>query len=156
MFLKIDGVKGEAKDAKHTDEIDLLSWSWGVAQSGSRHVGGGGGSGKVQVSDLHFTKYIDKATTDLQLFCCNGKHIPKAQLTVRKAGENALEYLIIKMTDCLVAGVQTGGSAGEDRLAESVSLNFAKFEVEYTPQKEDGSGDAATNMGWNIATNEKV
>ena len=37
-FLKIDGVQGESTDISHKDEIDVLSWSWGVAHpSGGRH-----------------------------------------------------------------------------------------------------------------------
>jgi type VI secretion system secreted protein Hcp len=90
------------------------------------------------------------------LFCCNGKHVKEATLTVRKAGESPLEYIKVKMSDCLVSGVTTGGSGGEDRLTENVTLNFAKVEVEYTPQKEDGSGDAPATMGWDISKNEKA
>jgi type VI secretion system secreted protein Hcp len=119
-------------------------------------VGGGGGSGKVNVNDINFVKYVDKASTDLMLFCCNGKHVASAQLTVRKAGENPVEYMVIKMTDCLVSSHAGGGSNSDDRLTETVTLNFAKVEVEYTPQKEDGTGDAKTTMGWHIAKNEKV
>jgi type VI secretion system secreted protein Hcp len=156
MFMKIDGVSGEAKDSAHSGEIDVLSWNWGLTQSGSRHVGGGGGSGKVSVHDINFVKYVDKSSTDLMLFCCNGKHVASAQLTVRKAGENPVEYMVIKMTDCLISSHAGGGSNGDDRLVETVTLNFAKVEVEYTPQKEDGTGDAKTTMGWHIAKNEKV
>jgi type VI secretion system secreted protein Hcp len=156
MFIKIDGVTGEAKDSAHSGEIDVIAWTWGLQQSGSRHTGGGGGSGKVNVQDLSFTKYVDKSSTDLMLFCCNGKHVKEATLTVRKAGESPLEYIKVKMSDCLVSGVTTGGSGGEDRLTENVTLNFAKVEVEYTPQKEDGSGDAPATMGWDISKNEKA
>ena len=156
MFIKVDGVTGEAKDSAHSGEIDVIAWTWGLQQSGSRHMGGGGGSGKVNVQDLSFTKYVDKSSTDLLLFCCNGKHVKEATLTVRKAGESPLEYIKIKMSDCLISGVTTGGSGGEDRLTENVTLNFAKVEVEYTPQKEDGSGDAPTTMGWDVSKNEKV
>ncbi len=156
MFIKVDGVTGESKDSAHSGEIDVIAWTWGLQQSGSRHMGGGGGSGKVNVQDLSFTKYVDKSSTDLMLFCCNGKHVKEATLTVRKAGESPLEYIKIKMSDCLVSGVTNGGSGGEDRLTENVTLNFAKVEVEYTPQKEDGSGDAPATMGWDISKNEKA
>jgi type VI secretion system secreted protein Hcp len=156
MFIKIDGVTGEAKDSAHSGEIDVLSWGWGVAQSGSRHVGGGGGTGKAAVRDLHFVHYLDKASPTLMLFSCNGKHVANAVLTLRKAGENPLEFLKVTMTDVLITSVDTGGHGGEDRLTETVNLNFAKVEMEYTPQKEDGSGDAPATMGWDIAKNEKA
>src|SRR6185436_17142128 len=107
LFMVVDGIKGESKDKAHKEAIDVLAWSWGLSNSGSFHTGGGGGSGKVNVNDLSFTKYVDKASADLQLFCCNGKHIPKAKLIVRKAGENPLEYLTIELTDVLVTGVSS-------------------------------------------------
>ena len=83
MFLKIEGVEGESTDKSHQGEIDILSWSWGMSQSGTTHMGGGGGSGKVSVQDLSLTKYIDKSSTVLLTHCATGKHIPKAVLTVR-------------------------------------------------------------------------
>jgi type VI secretion system secreted protein Hcp len=157
MFFKIGDLKGESVDAKHKGEIDVLAWSWGLSQSGTTHQGTGGGAGKVNVQDLSFTKYVDKSSPNLMLFCCNGKHVTEATLTVRKAGENPLEYLVIKLNEILVSSLSTGGSGGEDRLTENVTLNFAKVNVSYQPQKADGSADGgAIEMGWNIAENVKV
>ncbi len=65
MFLKLDGVTGESADSKHKNEIDILSWSWGASQSGTTHMGSGGGGGKVSVQDLHLTKYLDKSSPTL-------------------------------------------------------------------------------------------
>jgi type VI secretion system secreted protein Hcp len=162
IFLHIEGVKGESADDAHKDDIDVLSWEWGMTQSGTTHKGTGGGAGKVQVRDLAIIKYVDKATPNLVKACCNGKHFSKALLTVRKAGEQPLEYLKIKMEKVLITavdsgtGVEANGSDEDDRLREKVSLNFAKMEVEYTPQKEDGSGDAAVTIGWDIAANKEA
>jgi len=73
---------------------------------------------------------------------------------VRKAGENPIEYITIVMTDCLVALVSNGGSGGEDRLTENVSLNFARVKVSYQPQGKDGrAAGAAMEMGWDIEKN---
>ena len=153
MFLKVDGIDGESQDDKHAKEIDVLAWSWGMSQSGTMHMGGGGGSGKVAVQDVSVTKYVDAASNALMQFCCKGKAIPNVLLTVRKAGENPLEYIKLTMQDCIVAAISTGGSGGEDRLTENVTFNFAKFKYAYTPQKQDGTGDAAKECNWNIAGN---
>ena len=114
-----------------------------------------GGAGKVQVHDISITKFVDKSTTGLMLACAGGKHIPKGLITVRKAGEKPLEYLKIKLTDILISGVQFAGHGG-DQLTENVTLNLAKFEVEYQEQKADGTGVAAGQMGWDLKKNEKV
>jgi type VI secretion system secreted protein Hcp len=156
MFLKIDGVDGESRDSEHKGEIDVLAWSWGLSQSGTTHMGGGGGAGKVAVQDISITKWIDKSSANLMKYCCNGKHFKEALLTVRKAGEKPLEYVKIKMEELIISSVSTGGSGGEDRLTENLTLNFAKVGFEYQPQKADGSKDGgAIPMVWNIAENKE-
>jgi type VI secretion system secreted protein Hcp len=156
MFMKFDGIDGESKDDKHKGEHDVLAWSWGMSQSGSAHIGGGGGSGKVDMQDLSFTKYIDKGSPDLMLNCCQGKHIDKATLTVRKAGGDPLEYLKIAMEEVIITSVSTGGSGGEDRLTENITLDFAKVKVDYKEQTEKGTVGATPKMGWDIQANKKI
>jgi type VI secretion system secreted protein Hcp len=153
MFLKCDDLKGESVDATHKDGIDVLAWSWGMSQSGTTHAGPGAGAGKVNVQDISITKYVDSASSFIQLFCANGKHIGEATLIVRKAGENPLEYIKITMSDIIVTSVSTGGSGGEDRLTENVSLNFATVKFEYTPQLDTGAGGVVKDYTWKIAEN---
>jgi len=155
MFLKLDGIKGESKDHKHKEEIHIESYSWGMNQTGAHGVGGGGGAGKVSVHDISITKFVDKASAALLLHCASGKHIKEGLVTVRKAGDKPVEYLKIKMTDILVSGVQHAGH-GSELITENLSLNFAKFHVEYQEQKEDGSGTPGGEMGWDIKANIKA
>ena len=151
MLMKIGDLKGESKIKGADGAMDVLAWSWGVSNSGTAHVGGGMGAGKANVQDLSFTKYLDTASPDLMLACCNGKHIGEAKLTLRKAaGDKQMEYLIITMTDLIVTSVSSGGSGGEDRLTENVTLNFAKVKVEYTEQTKTGSEAAKPKMTWNV------
>jgi len=153
ILLKIDGIDGESKRYGHKNEIDVLTWSWGMTQSGSMHTSDGRGSGKVSVQDVSLTKYVDKASTKLIGACCKGQHLEEAILTVRKSGGDPLDYITVKMWPVLVTSVSTGGSGDEDRLTENVTLNFTEVKVSYTPQKEDGSADAALDFTWNIETN---
>jgi len=155
MFIKIGSLTGEAQDKGHPGEIDVLAWSWGASNSGSAHTGGGSGSGKVNVQDLSFTKYIDKSTPDLMLSCCNGQHFDTATLVVRKAGTTPLEYLKITMTEVLISSMSVGGSHGEDRLTENVTLNFGAVKVDYKEQTKTGGAGATPSMSWDIAANDK-
>jgi type VI secretion system secreted protein Hcp len=154
MFLDIEGeISGESQDKTHKDTIDVLAWSWGMSQSGSFHLGGGGGAGKANFQDISLTKYIDKASPVLMLYCANGDHFTKAQLIVRKAGKKPLEYLKIEMKKVLVTSVSTGGSGGEDKLTENVSLNFAEVFVKYIEQTPEGGEGAKPEFKWDIAAN---
>jgi type VI secretion system secreted protein Hcp len=157
QFIKIGDIKGESQDDSHKDEIDVLSWSWGMNQSGNTHIGGGSGAGKVSVQDLSITKYVDKSTPLLMMACSNGKHYDEATLTVRKAGEKPVEYVIITMTDLIVTSVSSGGSGGEDRLTENVTLNFGAVKYDYQAQGKDGAKDGGKiKYGWDIAANKKL
>lgn len=156
-FLKLEGIEGESQDDKHKGEIDLESYSFGATNSGGHSYGGGGGAGKVSMNDFHFVQKINKATPKLMLACASGQHIPKGILTARKAGGNQEEFMKVTFSDLLVSSYQTGGSSGGDVVpTEQISLNFAKIEFEYKPQKKDGTLDGAVKTGWDLKKNVKV
>jgi len=152
-FLKIDGIPGESTDAKHKNEIDLIAWSWGEANSGKNDSGGGGGAGKVQMQDFNFTMRINKASPKLFLACASGQHIKEALLTCRKAGKDQQEYLKIKFSDLLISNFQTGGSAGQEVPVDQISFNFSKIEKTYAAQKPDGTLDSPVVHHWSVKTN---
>lgn len=110
--------------------IEILSYSWGVTQSADTSTGSGGGAGKVQMQDLHFTKTVDKSSPSLFQARATGKHFPTATLTVRKAGKGQQEYMVITMNDLIVTSYQTGGSSGDSVPTESISFNFASIAIE--------------------------
>ena len=98
IFARIGTIKGESRDARHKDEIEVLSWAWGLSQSGGGGQGGGAGAGKVTFHDFTFTHHVDKASPSLMKACATGTHVKDATITVRKAGKGQLEYLVITMT----------------------------------------------------------
>jgi type VI secretion system secreted protein Hcp len=150
-FLKLDGVPGESGDAKHKDEIQVLSFSFGESQAGTMAFGGGGGAGKVQMQDFHFMMNVNKASPKLFLACANGEHIKSAVLTGRKAGKDQQDYLKITFTDLLVSSFQTNGDANANSLpVDSVSFNFAKIEWEYKTQNVDGSLGAPVTAKYDL------
>jgi len=155
-FLKLDGIKGESKDAKHKDEIEILSFSWGATQSGTMAFGGGGGAGKVAFQDFHFVMGINKASPVLLQNCATGKHIKEATLIARKAGGTQQEYLKIKFSDILVTSYQSGGSSHSPEVpTDQISIGFGKIEISYADQKSDGSLNSPTLASWDLKANVK-
>lgn len=154
-FLKIDGIQGESKDAKHKNEIQVESYSFGETNAGTHQSGGGGGAGKVSMQDFHFVMKINKATPKLFLACATGQHIPVATLTCRKAGKTPQPFLEVKMYDLLVSSFQTGGAGGGDILPmEQISLNFAKIEMKYLEQDEKGITKMAGEAKYDLKQNK--
>ena len=146
MFLKVEGpvVDGEAQDKAHGKEIDVLSWSWGMSNSGTTHMGGGSGAGKANFQDLSVTSWYDKSTHELMKAATKGTHFGTITLTCRKSGDVPLEYIIYKLIDCIITSVSTGGSGGEDRLTANFSINFGAFDIKYQPQSNKGGAEGAT------------
>lgn len=156
MFLIIKDLPGECEDKEFGSKnaIDVVAWNWSMSQSATTHVGQGGGSGKVTVNDITFTKHIDKSSPNLIKACCTGKHYPTAELMVRKAGgDAALVYLQISLEDVLVSSVTTGAVSSDDRIQEQVTLNFRRFKMVYKPQSKTGAAGGPVTAGFDIAAN---
>jgi type VI secretion system secreted protein Hcp len=145
MFLEAgDNLKGDTQDKEFAPKhgIDVLAWSWGESNSGSTQADGGAGAGKVSIQDLSLTKYIDTATTALMLNLAKGFRIPEMKLTVRRKGDGPggqRHYLEMTMADVIVTSLSTGGSGGEDRLTENISLNFTNVNFKYFAPDVNGT-----------------
>ena len=157
MFLKVDAIEGESANEKHKGEIDIQSYSLGGHQSGTFSTGGGGGAGKVSLSDLSIVKHVDKSSPKLFEACCTGKHIKTAVLSINKAGGEQEEYYKVTLSDVLVSSYQTSGSGHGDAVpSESISFNYSKIEFEYKEQKSTGSVGGAVKAGFDVKTGKKI
>ena len=158
LFLKIDGIPGESLDSKHKDEIELVSFGWGVTQAVAETPGagaGGGAAGRAHFQDFHFTMRVNKASPQLFLACASGKHIKEANLSVRRTQKEQVEYLKIKFTDLLVTSFQEGDTDGEVP-QESIAFAFSRVQLEYRPQSARGAAGAALTAGWDLSKNVKL
>jgi type VI secretion system secreted protein Hcp len=155
IFAKIGDIKGESLDAKHKDEIEVLSFSWGVTNTRAPAPGGGGGgAGKATFQELSIVHNIDKASPKLMRVCATGTHLKEATITHRKSGMAQQGFLIVKMNDIIITSVTHGGASGEPA-PETVTLAFAKVDFEYRPQKADGSLDVGIHFKYDLKANKE-
>ena len=152
-FLKIQGIDGESAAKNHTNEIDLLSFSWGEDQVGTAGTGKGAGMGKVQMQNFAITKFVDKASPSLFLYCANGKHIPEVTLSCQRAGGSQEVYLKVEMKEVIVSSYHTNGSNTEMLPTEAVTFNFAKIAFSYWPQEATGASGGVIKKGWDLQQN---
>jgi type VI secretion system secreted protein Hcp len=166
-FLKIDGVEGESPDLQYPGLIQLQSWQWAEENSGRWGFGSGGGAGKVEMKDFEFRMVSNKASPKLFLLCATGEHIPQAKLICRKSGKGQQDFLIITFSNGLVSSFRTlgnmplglaSGSHDVDSVLpmDEIKINFARIEVEYREQRNDGTMGAVIKAGYDLKLNAPV
>jgi type VI secretion system secreted protein Hcp len=147
MVVKIGDIVGESTVQNHAGEIDVLEYSWGVAQPNAK-VGPQRAAGGT-VNALTLTKYVDAASPRLFLDSARGRVMPTAQFTVMKAGGKvAIEVIKIKLENVMVASVTTGHAATGDRFTETITLVFSGAEYTYTGVRADQSATAPITVKW--------
>src|ERR1051325_4518201 len=136
IFLKLDGISGD---------------------STAHATAGGAGAGRVSMQDFPFTARVSKASPTLMLYCASGKHIPTGQMSLSRTGEDrsAGDFLVYKFTTVVVSSFSQAGDIN-DRPLESVSLAFAKVNIEYKAQKSDGSLEAPVHFAWDLKANKSA
>jgi type VI secretion system secreted protein Hcp len=155
MYLELDGIQGESAASKYAGAIDVLAWSNGLSNSGSTQ-GGAGGAGKANFQDMSITKFLDSASPYLLLYTSTGQHIDSATLTVRRSSETNPLYFKVELKNIIVTSVSSGGSGGEDRLTENITLNYAEIRWTYYPIDDRGNAATPITVGYNIAENKTL
>lgn len=156
-YIKIEGIPGEALDAKHKDWIEIKAYNFGLGQeiSDTASSAGGAAVGRAHFSDFHITKYVDKASAKLFETCAKGTHIPKVVLHVMRAGGDQQKYLEITLEQVLISTFTHSASTDGDLPVENFTLNYAKIKTVYTQQKRsDGQGGGNINGGWDRSANK--
>jgi type VI secretion system secreted protein Hcp len=148
IFARIGDIKGESTDNRHPDEIDIISFSWGVTHT-TPATGGGGGAGKAVFQALSLVHTIDRASPALLLACATGRRLPNATITHRNAGDRTQEFLVIKLTDVAVTGVTHTGDT-ESPYSEVITLTFNKVDFEYRTIRPEGSLGPATSFKFDL------
>jgi type VI secretion system secreted protein Hcp len=150
--IKIPDVPGEALHKDHKDEIEILSWTWGVNNAASLN-GGGSGKGKASGSDFNFVHKYDKASPVLAKRCADGKHFDSVVLTARKSGEGQKDFMKVTMKEVFITSVQPS-SGGDGGIVENVTMSYGDIEFEYKPQDDKGTLGGPVKFGWNLKSTE--
>ncbi len=159
-FLKIEGpeVKGESDRPGHEDEIEILSFSWGVSNPDAKALhGGGSGGGKVTLSEFTITKKTDKASPVLFRNAVLGEehHFDGDEYAIRlimvytpDEGE-PVEMFSIELNDSQIAELRStvvpAERGGEDEPTESVSFSFGKIRMNVSDRDEHGDYTGLTS-----------
>jgi type VI secretion system secreted protein Hcp len=154
IYLKINGVDGEAPTKGFEKHIELHSFSMGASNPSGVSAGTGSGAGKVDISSLNLQKSVDLASAKLFQQCCSGKHFDDATIVCREAGgDSPVDYWTIKLKQVFVDNISWGASSGGGKPSETVSISFAEIKFEYYSQDEKGAKKDKVAGGWNTKQN---
>ena len=160
-FMKLASVPGESTDAKHTEWIEILSFSHGMSQPSLAQASAKGGmtTGRVDMHDFSVVKTLDKASPKLALACCKGEHFATVQIELCRNSGDKQKYMEYKFSDVVVSSVRPGGTAhgGDDLPLEEVSFRFGKIEWNYTAlDNKSGKPKGSVTGGWDLTKNAAV
>lgn len=156
-YIKFDGVDGESRDKGHEKWIDLESVSHGVHRPGTGQTGTARRRGSVMLDDIHCTKLMDSASTDIKKMVLKGKSIPKVEihLTTSSVDSGRETFHKIILEDVYVCD-QTVSASSQGVPMESFSLNFAKIKEEYVKMSDKGTKEATAKYGWDVEKAEEI
>jgi type VI secretion system secreted protein Hcp len=137
-YLKIADIKGESSTRGHRDEIDVLSWSWGMSKNAQTTGASRRTGASICVEDLIITKHHDGASPELYQALSGGTSFAAATLAVRKPGGKH-DYILYEMSNVTVTSVSTGDTGDEAQISETIGLKFQTVKGTYTPGNQDGS-----------------
>jgi type VI secretion system secreted protein Hcp len=143
MFLRIDGIPGEADQKGHEKWIPVMSADWGAsADATPLHGGGGGaGAGRAELRPAVFTAWASVATPLLFEACVSGRH----------AATNAAVAVRWDFEDVRVANLGISGSEPSPTMADSFALAYARVRITTYQQDPRGGAATATARGWDLA-----
>ena len=145
-FLALTGIPGDSTTVGHVGEIDIASFSWGLANTTTGGGGGGGGAGRATFRDLSFVARTGVASPLLFQTCAAGRHLQTAVL-IGERGPNRFRHLRIRLFDAVVTSYQQTGGDTDDMPIDAFSLGYEGIEVTHVPQRPDGSaGTAVTRI----------
>ncbi|SAK54344.1 Hcp1 family type VI secretion system effector [Caballeronia pedi] len=144
IFMKIDGVKGEATVIGHIGEIDVLSWQWEMHQDAR----GESSHKRATIENLQFVQRVNLASSSLLQMLLHSKAASEGVLTVlspnAQASTTPLGKIVppkptlqIFMKRVMVHRIVPYGTAYGH--FESVVISFEEFKREYTPQSIGGA-----------------
>jgi len=143
IFLKVDGVPGESRDAVHQGWMDVDAYSWGVNRS-TGEVGGA----ISNYRNLIVHCQVDKGTSAMLLRASNGNKVKTVELSACKAGGEQVEYYRVTLENVIITGVFLRDNGAVTDVEYEFQADKVKFQ--YWEQGSIGVKGAESRMGWDI------
>lgn len=129
VFLKIDGIPGEAASESHKNWIELVSFQTGVTNPP--------GTNQSFSTEITTAKIVDKATPKLMEACARGQLLDKVAVEfIREGARGKVQFCRIEMENVMVTSYghrvpAKGNSVATEEVtlsAEGIALSYVQFD----------------------------
>ncbi len=155
IYLNVDGLAGDVTAMGHEDWIECSSMQWGVGRGITTSTGSSQEreSSATTVSDVTLTKVMDKCTPQIFKEACVGT-AKKVNIDLIQTGGTQLDtYMTYELTNSLISGYSVS-SCIVGKPEESVSFNFTKVEMKYTPYDNEHNAGSPVPAFYDISLGE--
>eukprot|EP01117_Protostelium_nocturnum_P004251 TRINITY_DN155_c0_g1_i2.p1 TRINITY_DN155_c0_g1~~TRINITY_DN155_c0_g1_i2.p1 ORF type:complete len:319 (+),score=116.59 TRINITY_DN155_c0_g1_i2:132-1088(+) len=121
--------------AEHPEPLwtDILAWSWGMSHSGTT----------PNIQDISMTRYCDFRSEAFSYYLVKGVKLPQVFLRViSRPKKQKMQVQEFELVNAQFSSISTGGSGGEDRLTENVTIMFEQVvatKYEFSMETEEVS-----------------
>jgi type VI secretion system secreted protein Hcp len=157
LFIKFDGVDGEAQDKDHKSWSDILAFSWGIHKAGAGATGQTRRRGVATVEDVVVTKEYDKSSVKLAESVLSGKIFPKVEIhNTATFGDARATFLKYELKNVMVSSHNVSAAGGGDAVpTETLSLNFEEVKQTYVEYDNKGGKKGNVEMTWKVEEGSK-
>ena len=150
FIMDIPGIPGESKLAGFEKKIDVLGFSHGVVMRVER--GPDRTPGGPDLQDFAITKYLDSASTLLNLACCTGQDQGTVTITLGRSDQGAVSVgMVYELSHVIVSCVTISGG-GEGVPLETLTLNYTQIKWTFLPP----GGASPVTGGWDVDTHRMI
>ncbi len=156
IYVKYEGIDGEATHEEHKKWLDVSSVQWGVGRAISTPSGSTANreASEPSVSEVTLTKLMDSSSPKFFTEACTGAAGKKVQIDLVTTGSPGKTYATYTLTNALVSSYSM--SSGGDRPAESISISFTKMEYKFTPYDDTNKAGTPIAVSYDISTTKSA
>ena len=108
------------------------------------------------MQDFSWTQYQDPSLVPIFLGVANGTSFESATLKARNSGISPVVFFEMAFSGVHLTSLSTGGSGGEDRLTNNVTLNYSAVTMTYTPVDDKGSAGSPIVGSFRLNPNQAL
>ncbi len=152
FYLNLATIPGSSQNEEFVNQIEVITWGWGV-DSTSTILGGGGGSGKATPQDFVFLAQSGIQSPKILTAVNTGKRLQSAVLSCVRPGDGQFTFMTLRFEEVLPTNYYVTPDATTGVPLDLVHLKFGRITQKVFTQNPDGTLGTAITSTFDYRTN---